>query len=287
MAKKRLKKKQYKKHLQQQVASVRTEQKVRKYTQKELETIIAQQEQKRQREERKKAKAKQNRKNLISRRARKAEAIAKLGIDPYSITVKELDKIKLKDIENKNINRHSYPSIFGIGKFDFNTVYKLKDNERLYLAFRDFAGETSLEEIIAEFSRLSDGQLLDRLEQIVHTRPTHKRGGKGDSSGSAGDYRMNWGTQDVIKDFQYETYNKNRLKSIRKHGGSYKGYQVLKDGHRNSFSEVTPRGLLIFANAFCHNVTEFDRLTFYQEFYSNVCYHIPDMKQILPKPLDS
>jgi hypothetical protein len=248
------------------------------YTQKELETIISQQEQERQKEQKKQ----QRRQRLLSNRSKKVQALAKAGIDPTTITAKNIDKIKLKDLDN--ITREKYPFLFPSGKFDFDKVYTLKNDERLYLAFRDFSGETTLEEILSQFAHLSNGALLDRLEVLAHMPPTYNRAAKSGRPGAAGDYRMTWGKQNIITEFQAETYNKNRRKS-KKHAGQYKGFQVLKDGRRNSFSEVTPRSMLIIMNAFMSHITEQDRLTFYADMYARIKNHMPDFAELLPKPL--
>lgn len=278
MANKRQKKKQNKKQLQRQIATAKPEIKVEKLTQKELQTIISQQQQEQQREQ----KRVERRKRLLNNRAKKVEALAKAGIDPFTIPVRKIDKIKLKDLDN--INRENYPFLYPSHGFDFDKLYTLKNGERLYLAFRDFSGETSLEEIIAQFSGMSNEQLMDRLHTLALTRPTYNKKSKAGSSGAAGDYRMTWAKQNVISEFQAETYNKNRRKS-KKHQGGYKGFQVLKDGRRNSFSEVTPRGLLIIMNAFMSHITENDRLTFYNDMYLRIQKHIPEFAEILPKPL--
>ena len=273
--KKRLKKKQRKKQLQRQIVTVRPDiEKVNRLSQSDLETIISQEQQREQKKQ-------ERRKRLLQNRAKKVQALAERGIDPFSIPVKQIDKIKLKDLDS--LDRHKYPFLFSSAGFDFNRVYKLKDGQRMYLAYRDFAGETSLEEILSQYAHLSNEQLLDRLEEQAHTRPTYNRKTKSGSSGSAGDYRMTWARQNVISDFQSETYSRNRKQ--KKHNGTYKGYQVLKDGRRNSFDEVTPRSMLIIMNAFMSNITENDRMTFYNDMYLRIRHHMPDFAALLPKPL--
>lgn len=281
--KKRLKKKQQKKQLQKRVVTANPNiEKVEKLTQKELDTIVSQIEQERQKEQRKQ----KRRENLLRNRSKKVQALAMQGIDPTGIRVRDLDRIKLKDLSD--LNRDKYPFLFPGHGFNYDKVYKLKDNQRLYLAFRDFAGETDIEDIIRKYSRLSNEQLMDRLEAQARTYPTYSRKSGTGSSGAAGDYRMTWAPQNVISDYQAETYNKNRRKAKKqkKHGsGTYKGYQVLKDGRRNSFDEITPRSMLIIMNAFMENITENDRVTFYNDMYQRIRYHMPDFAEILPKPI--
>lgn len=278
MANKRIKKKQRKKQLQTRIATAQPELKIDRLSETQLESIISQQEQREQQKQKR-------RKNLLANRAKKVQALAEKGIDPFTIPVRNIDKIKLKDLDN--LTRENYPFLFETHGFNFDKVYPLKNDERLYLAFRDFAGETSVEEIIAQYSHLTNEQLMDRLETLAHTPPTYSKSAKSGSSGAAGEYRMTWAKQNVITEFQAETYNKNRRKAKKqkKHQGNYKGFQVLKDGRRNSFSEVTPRGMLIIMNGFMSHITEGDRISFYNEMYPRIKKHMPDFWELLPKPL--
>ena len=224
------------------------------------------------------AKQKKRYDRLIANRTAKVRAIAEYGIDPTTIPVKQIDKIKLKDLHN--LSASDYPFLF-----DFNRKYKLKDNKRLYLAFRDYQGEKNLDTLLKEYSRLSNEQLLKRLETLAHTYPTYSKSSGTGSSGSAGDYRMTWAKQNVISDYQAETYNANRRRATQKHKGQYKGYQVMKDGRNNSYAEVSARGLLVTMNAFMENITEIDRGIFYRDMYDNIKYHVPELAKILPEPL--
>lgn len=276
---KRLQKKQTKKKMQSQVQTIQPDLNVEKLSQSELESIITQDEQRKQQ-------GQKRRQNLLFNRSKKVQAIAEMGVDPTTIPVRQIDSIKLKDLDN--LSRDKYPFLFPSFGFDFNKVYKLKNDERLYLAFRDFAGETSVEEIMEQFENMSSEELLDRLEVLAQMQPTYSKSTKSGSSGAAGEYRMTWAKQNVITEYQAETYNKNRRKAKkqRKHQGNYKGFQVLKDGHRNSFSEVTPHGMLVIMNAFMSHVTEGDRVTFYNEMYPRIKKHMPDFWELLPKPLN-
>lgn len=281
--KKRQRKKNQKRQLQNRVATARPDLgKIEKLTHTELTQIVTQIDEHTKKEQQKQ----RRRENLLKNRAKKFDALMQKGFDPSGIRAKDLDRIKLKDLDA--LDRDKYPFLFPGYKFNYDKVYTLKDNQRLYLAFRDFAGETDIDDVIRQFSVMSNERLMDRLEALVTTRPTYNRKTGAGSSGAAGDYRMTWATQNIISEYQAETYNKNRRKAKKqkKHGGgSYKGYQVLKDGRRNSFDEVTPRSMLIIMNAFMSHITENDRVTFYNDMYQRIRYHMPDFAEILPKPL--
>lgn len=288
MANRRQKKKQQKRILQQQVKSQAkllnlSEKQIEKVTFSTLKTLSEKAE-KVQHKERKRKKADSRR----STRLKKQKYLESLGIDVWTLRLKDIDSVKIKDIESKQVNSKNYPHLFK-NAFDFNKVYTLKNNERMYFAFRDFAGETSLEEILSLFYNLSDVQLLERLKSIVGLKPTYRKKGsktKHLSSGKAGDYKYICANQTVIELFHKDNYNYNRRKkiNIRKHQGQYKGFQVLKSGARNSLDKFTPHNMLILLNAFMYNITELDRDTFYKNVYRDLCKHAPDFAEILPKP---
>ena len=275
MASRRQRKKQEKKRLQSQVIQYGYSPKqAEQLTYNSLLNISRKEEQKQQKRKRKK-----DTRNALRRR--KAEYLVSHGISLEGLTLKQIDAIKVKDIEQGVKPIRSGDKI---GYFDFDKVYTLKNEKRFYFAFRDYAGETSLEEILHDFSRLNNKQLMERLESIV-ALPTSYKKGVSASSGKAGDYKFLSATQDVISVFNEETRKKNKKKSKRKrHDGGYKGFQVLKSGARVSFDKVTPRNLLIVANAFMYNITELERKNFYNRFYDEVTQHLPDFAEMLPKP---
>ena len=216
------------------------------------------------------------------------------------ISNKKIDSIRLSDIENGNVNRETYPWLYYDTGFDFNRVYKFKAGKRMFVAFRDYQGELDIEDALREFSGRSDAELLDFLQGIVDTPPTYQRGVSGSSSGKAGDFKFIIAPQPVIDTFNREAYNetrrnkrakaaadspKNRRKKKRQqYKGDNVGFQVLKNGRRVSYDEVTPHNLLVLANAIMYNVTESDRLSFYTRFYTDIIKDIPDMAEILPRP---
>lgn len=178
--------------------------------------------------------------------------------------------------------------------FDFNKIYTLKDNERMFIAYRDFTAENSFDELIAYNARLSNSQLLEKLKDLVNTAPTYtgkRRKNKdgtrsSNSSGKAGDYMFEVGKQNVITETNQERIAKSKKKAKHKwqNVGEYKGFQVIKSKGRVSFNEYTPRNLLIIAVTIMENVTELDRTGFYKSFHSQMKYHNPDFTKILPEP---
>lgn len=269
-----------------------------------------------QNDQRKEKQSQKNRDKSVTSAKRKRElqyqnrvikkrfALEKMGFSDAmqrgKISNKKIDSIKLSDIENGNVNRESYPWLYYNVGFDFNRVYKFKGNKRMFVAFRDYQGELDIEDALREFSGRSDAELLDFLQGIVDTPPTYQRGVSGSSSGKAGDFKFIIAPQPVIDTFNRESYNetrrnkrvkaaadspKNRRKKKRQqYKGDNVGFQVLKNGRRVSYDEVTPYNLLVLANAIMYNVTESDRLSFYTRFYTDIVKDIPDMAEILPRP---
>ena len=229
---------------------------------------------------------KRRRENLQKNRTFKASVLKALGIDTVGLSVKQIDKVKLKDIETRQVTPENYPSLFY--NIDFNKVYKLPKNKNFYFAFRDYAGERSFNDILSDYEKLSDNELMERLESIVSLPATYKKGVAGTSSGAAGDYKFQTASARTIMMFNHDKDEQNKRKTKRKkHLGSYKGFQVLRSGGTFVISEVTPHRLLVVANALMYNITELDRMTFYRNFYKAVNDAIPRLGKILPKPLEN
>lgn len=303
----RQRKKKEKEKLQRELVSQKqlTKKELKRISFKSLQSITEKlEEEKQQRkkeEEQKKQQKKQSRKEYIQKtRQFKKEFLEIKGIDPFQFSLKQLDSIKLKDIRNNRFSEKTYPQFYPkkstvtIPKgFDFEKKVKLKNGERMYFAFRDFTGETCFGDIIEFHKQLSNEELLERLWKIATKYPTYNKKEyriskkqRGGSSGSAGDFKYICSSSIVIKELQSDVYNTNRRKRTKEHTGDYKGFQVLKNGGRNSYDVVSPRGLLIIANSIMWNITEWDRIAFYKNFRSDVEEHLPEFAKLLPPPLE-
>lgn len=287
MANKRIQKKKEKERAQRQL--VRTQ----RYSEKEVKKLSYNQILSIAEKERKKQKRKDDKADL---RRRKVLLLESQGYDRSQFTLKQIDSIKIKDLQTGNFNRNNYPKIFGTATFDFDRIYVLKNGEVVQFAFRDFAGESELSQILKDYSRLSNDQLLDRLYELNNITPTYspnqKKKGGGNSSGAAGDYKFLCGDKSAAVSNRQETNVKNkRMKKHTKrksHGGDKQhiGYQFLKsNGHHTYTHEITPRNLLIVTCAIMSNVTEWDRVNFYNRVYNDlVARHMPDLLPLLPYP---
>ena len=286
MANKRIRKKKEKERAQRQL--VRTQ----KYSEKELRKksyndLLSISEKESKRQTRKAYKA--------DLRRRKIDELEKRGFDRSQFTLSDIDKIKITDIKENRFNRENYPKLFGVADFDFDKIYTLKNGEVVQFAFRDFAGETSLEDIISQYVGLSPERLLDILSNLNSIRPTYSKGAKkkggGNSSGAAGDYKFLCGHKAAAVASRSETNAENtRLRRHPKrkaHGAhNYTGYQFLKPNRHYTFTDqITARHLLEVTCAIMANVTEWDRVNFYNRVYNDlVARHIPDLLPLLPYP---
>lgn len=218
-------------------------------------------------------------------RQQKADYLRSLGFEPYEFTTKELDSIKISDIKKGTFNTDKYPFIRG---FDFYEPYPVTNGKRFYFAYRDYAGETPLEELISAVKGKTTDQLINELNAIVNMPMTAKAGKTGTSSGKAGVISYHCEQQNIILDFNYEdkrvTQKDKRRNKKRQKAVETAGFQVLKNGNRNSFDVLTGRGVLEIAVALMYNATEQSRADFYSAFYYDVLDVIPEMRKFMPAP---
>lgn len=286
MATKRLRKKKEKERLQRQLLSTQ------KYTEKEVKKLSYNETLSISEKENKRQKRKANKADL---RQRKVSLLESQGYDRSQFTLKQIDTIKIKDLRSGDFNRNNYPKIFRTVTFDFDKIYVLKNSAVVQFAFRDFAGETSLEEILSQYAGLTPERLLDRIHELNSIRPTYSKGSKkkggGNSSGAAGDYKFLCGAKSAAvanrQDANAENTRLKRHPKRKAHGAqTYNGYQFLKsNGHNTYTNEITPRNLLIVTCAIMENVTEWDRVNFYNRVYNDlVARHMSDLLPLLPYP---
>ena len=254
--------------------------KVKKQTQKQHKTSISQTEKKQKRKLQRDVTYKKKTDYLLSQ-----------NIPLEGLTKTQINSIKIKDIESGNVTPNNYSFLAG-RLFDYNTIHKLKGDKRLYFAYRDFSQNRSFEEILKDYESMSNTKLYEKFCHIAELKPTYtkRKTGKDNvsSSGSAGDFKFLYSKQENIEKFNNQTRKENRKppKKVKAHGGDYSGYQVLKSHGRVSIDEVTPRKLMEVGCAMMYNITEWDRVAFYKNYYSMIKKEIPEFAERLPKPLN-
>ena len=292
-------KRQNKQSKQTNLSSVRKTKNKNKYSITKRETLanINHENQIKANEKRKKAKQKYYKaKQQLDYKKRSLEA---LGFDKKFLTTTNLRKVKMVDLEaykagdNYKLSVENYPFLYPSYGFDFDKIYSFGD-KGLYLAWLDFSGEFSVEDLIARFTTLSNETLIEILDGIVHQAPTYNKnapnGGAGTSSGRAGSVNVGFHTDSTAK-MMFDSDNRSIQKSLeneqkkRLHTGINKYYQTISGGDGNyTITEISGRKLLIVLNAIFYNITEDTRLNTYQTLYKGITSKVPDFKQILPKP---
>ena len=270
------------------------------------------------RKERERQRGKERRQALANQRQQKLDLLAEIvGTDPLNFgkypTARFLDKLKLSDLRSGKYTREDFKEYIPpekrsfIDTFDFDKVYHVPGGLKLHISYRSLNGETSIEDELAWFSQLSNQELIERLRAIKdmpQTRSRQVKGSKGrnvGSSGQAGEAMVYMSSQPALQELyddqknansRANTRNKLLAKNAEKRGVGYQHSGVdyhwqsirQKDesGRLKAYTEITPRKLLIIGNAIVWNITESDRLGFYNNFYALCCEIIPDMRKILP-----
>lgn len=215
--------------------------------------------------------------------------LEKMGIPVENLKSSYLRKVKKSDIEKGNITRENYPFLFSSHGFDFNKAYHFPNGKGLYIAWLDYSGESTIEELMSRFSMFSNETLIEFLKGILETpkqyNPTKKNSG---SSGRAGTFRSMITTDNVAKkmlkaDNDALKKSFSNTKKRRYHKGVNKYYQNITEDGQATIKKITGRELLIILNAIMYNVTE-DSRDMYAGIYRNITNQIPDFKTILPKP---
>lgn len=230
----------------------------------------------------------------------KFQELVSLGFDPESLTTTNLRKVKKKDIREGKVNKKNYPFLYPALKvdkkklkFDYNKVYKFPAGHGLYIAFRDFTGEKDLEVLLARYNRLSNKDLLLKLQGLIEQEETYNKeeykrskGTRGTSSGSAGDYQLIIGDIETVKAFD-DTVMAEDYESIffpKRHYNSTSKWQKLTDKDGNVYiSQFTTRKLLVLTVAIMDNIMEDLRSSFYRRLYSDVTRYFPELKEVLPR----
>lgn len=228
-------------------------------------------------------------------------------------TAKFLDSLDLDKLKNRQYSRKDFLEYIPeknrvvTDTFDFDYEYKLPEKQKLYFSFRSLDGEFDIADELNKYNAYTNEQLISELNQIKNMPLTGSRNVKGfkgrniGSSGKAGQATIKYDSQSSLYERYTDEYNANRRaksyvkkrsKSAEKKGVTFQHteidyhWQVIcqidKDGKQRAYEKISPRKLLVIANAIMHNIREDDRTSFYDDFYAKVCDAIPDMKKILP-----
>lgn len=279
-------KKKRKKALQKEIRALNKydEKKIKKESYSSLISIAEKEHEIQRIELEKKELKKQKRKEAKQKlRNRKKDWLESKGINVWDLRLKDIDSVKVKDIESNTFNREKYPQFFGLKNFDF-TKQIYFDGKEMLLAYRDYQMETDLRTILSEWNDKTDLKLMDRLEQIAKLEPAYKR--THESNGSAGDCIFDIKPRVFLRDTSNKIGAEKRKSKVKEHTGNFKGYQQIKPSTGDSyFSHASRHKMLVVMNAFLHNVNEWNRVETYTHFYEEMERYDKEFASILPKPL--
>lgn len=291
MANRRQKKKQEKKQLQQKLVKSGFKQKeISHLSYREIEKkysyIVTKEHRENQRKQRYKKQAESRAKKLDWKR----NSLDAIGFNP-----KYASRIKYEDIEaykrgnESALSREKYPFLYSSFHFNFDKVYNFPNGRGLYIAWLDYSGEHTIEELMNQFNRFSSETLITFLEGILNTPKQHNPKDKSSgSSGRAGTFRS-MVTTDNVAERMLSSDNEKLKKAFenedkkRYHTGINRYYQNITENGNPTIKSITGRELLIILNAIFYNVTE-DTRDMYKGIYKSITNSIPDFKAILPKP---
>jgi hypothetical protein len=231
----------------------------------------------------------------------KRESLKALGFDEKFLKTSYLRKVKKEDIDGYKLGNEyllsieKYPFLYDSHNFDYDTEFSIVDTEGkgLYIAWVDYSGEHTLDDIISLFSGRTNEELIRFLDGIVHAPCTYDKDapnrGSGTSSGKAGGVQLGFFTNKSAKsmydvdNMRIDTFFESHLKK-RLHTGTNKHYQLAVSGDNFIITQISGRQLLILLNAIFYNITEDARLTQYEKLYSGLTQRQALFKKILPEP---
>ena len=300
MANKRQKKKQQKRKF---LAKIPQSKSIKNLSFNELEkryiSIVTDEENTRIKEQQKRDKSKQKYDKAKDLLDYKRESLRALGFDEKFLKTSYLRKVKKADIDAfKNgdesaLSIENYPFLYDSYGFDFDKVYHF-GNEGLYIAWLDYTGESTIEEVMHRFVTLSNETLIQILDGIVHQKETYDKNapnnGAGTSSGRAGGVNTGFFKDNTAK-LMFDSDNAGIKKAYehedkkRIHTATNKYYQTITGGGGDyTIKAISGRKLLIVLNAVFYNITEDTRLSTYKTMYNGIIKRVPQFKNILPEP---
>lgn len=267
------------------------ERKNHEYKQKQLKQKALQNQQK-LKEERVQYKKKQKILHDTVKRRENHEAKKKLleasGIDLWGLKYKDIEKVSMREVHAGRLDNDT-PYKFAKFAIPWDKVYSLLP-DCLYVAYQDYAEETSLMDILKHERGKSNSKLLYDLHLIVRMPVTYRKGARGSSGkagsgifacGSGGRYGELWDSYVKVRS-QNNHINALHRKKILVKSGRYKGWQTLKINGKSTTSKVTPRQVIEIINGILWNVVEIERVELYESFLSMCRKHLPDLLPYLP-----
>lgn len=220
--------------------------------------------------------------------AAKIKLLEESGIELWGLKYRDIEKVTMREVRSGKLNPDT-PYKFARYALPWDKVYSLLP-DCLYVAYQDYAQETSLMDILKIERVKTDSQLLFDLYTIVGMPVTYRKGKTGSSGkagsaifacGSSGRYGELWDMYVKVRS-QNNHINALYRKKIRVKSGRYKGWQTIKWGGKSTTDKVTPRQVIEIINALLWNVVEIERWELYESFVRMCRKHLPDILSYLP-----
>lgn len=211
---------------------------------------------------------------------KKINAIRDAGIDPFKFKKKDINSIKIKDIDAGLFDTEHYPLFFG----GWTIPRELK--KCFVLAYMDYAGNNDFSEL---YSMIVNNKTVEELLAIIkewRDKPcTYVKRLKSDSSGSAGDAMMHYGSEqacnDWIEERNQDTFNmkfKPRRAPWKLHPQGYNiGWQCITDENGKAITKLSPKGALAICAGVLPNIQERQRLPFYKDWLYMIEKNFPEI----------
>lgn len=240
--------------------------------------------------QRPKAVAKAQRENL---RQRKIAFLRNQGIDPFKFRKKDIDSIKIKDINSGNFNASTYPIFFA----DSWETVKDFGGQVLLISWCDFSGNRDIADIIAEVSGWSIEQILDTIRTWLFKKQSAQKHGShyvdGTSSGSAGESKVFCADKETIAVIADDLKEKSKRMKWKPKRGKWKthsggdniGWQNITGNNKYGFTQCSAKTLIVICASILPNILETDREIFYRNWWHVFVEHFPEHKEDVPRLL--
>lgn len=234
--------------------------------------------------------AKAQRENL---RQRKIDFLRNRGIDPFKFRKKDIDSIKIKDINSGNFNATTYPIFFA----DSWETVKDFGGQVLLISWCDFSGNRDIADIIAEVSGWSIEQILDTIRTWLFKKQSAQKHGShyvdGTSSGSAGESKVFCADKETIAVIADDLKEKSKRMKWKPKRGKWKthsggdniGWQNITGNNKYGFTQCSAKTLIVICASILPNILETDREIFYRNWWHVFVEHFPEHKEDVPSPL--
>lgn len=234
--------------------------------------------------------AKAQRENL---RQRKIDFLRNRGIDPFKFRKKDIDSIKIKDINSGNFNATTYPIFFA----DSWETVKDFGGQVLLISWCDFSGNRDIADIIAEVSGWSIEQILDTIRTWLFKKQSAQKHGShyvdGTSSGSAGESKVFCADKETIAVIADDLKEKSKRMKWKPKRGKWKthsggdniGWQNITGNNKYGFTQCSAKTLIVICASILPNILETDREIFYRNWWHVFVEHFPEHKEDVPRLL--